>query len=225
MKYFKHFTTVRFQPDCRKMIEKFGLQGYGLYVLFMETAAESVEAKKVDPRLSESVEDLASYFHKDTAEIAEMTAYALAENIIQMDEGHLICEKVLELLDEYLSKSSTMRESMEIYKTGSRAVLPAESVLEYLNELLTQDGKRRGYQPNKENLTPIESRLAAGFSVEDCKRVCLYKFNEWDNTEMKKYLRPKTLFRKSNFEGYLNEASGDVQATDEEIRAALRMES
>lgn len=221
MKYFTHMTNLRFTPDSRKMIKKFGLEGYGLYVVFLETAAETVSTKTVDPRLSEGIEDLADYFHKDSKDIAEMAAYALAENIIQMDGEHIICKKVHELLDEYLSKSSVMRSSLEEYVTGSKNAPEAEQVLVYLNELLTQDSRKRGYKPNNDNLTAIQSRLTAGFSIEDCKRVCLYKYNDWVNSENAKYLRPKTLFRKSNFEGYLN-ASTDIKPSEEQVRAAIR---
>ena len=225
MKYFTHRTTLRFEPESRKMIRKFGLEGYGLYLVFLETAAETVSTKTVDPRLSESIEDLADYFNKDSEDIAEMAAYALAENIIQMDNEHIICKKVHELLDEYLSKSSVMRSSLDIYKDGSRNLPEAEQVLEYLNELLTQDSRKRGYKVNNDNITAIQSRLAAGFSIEDCKRVCLYKYNDWNDTESAKYLRPKTLFRKSNFEGYLNASVGDEKPSEEAIRASIRLES
>jgi len=221
VKYLKHFTTLRFEPESRKMIKEYGLEGYGLYLIFLETAAENVEAKKVDPRLSESIEDLAEYLKVDPDKMAEMVAYALAKEVIQMDGEHIVCKKVHDLLDEYLSKSSTMRASMEEYNTGSKNESAAEQVLQYLNELLTQDSRKRGYKLNKDNLTAIESRISAGFTVEDCKRVCLYKYNDWKDSEQSKYLRPKTLFRKSNFEGYLN-ASTDIKPSEEQVRAAIR---
>ena len=114
MKYFKHSTTLRFEPSCRDMIDKYGLEGYGLYCLLLETAAESVEVKNVTPVTSESVEQLSKYFRNKN--LAEMIQYAIDEKILKPAGDKIIFEKVLTLLDEYLSKSSTMRESLEEYR-------------------------------------------------------------------------------------------------------------
>ena len=48
--------------------------------------------------------------------------------------------------------------------------------------------------------------LADGATVQDCKGVIARKVREWaPKPEMAPYLRPLTLFRKSNFEQYLGE--------------------
>lgn len=52
----------------------------------------------------------------------------------------------------------------------------------------------------------ISGRLNDGFTVEDCKKVIDVKTAQWlDDSENDKWLRPITLFRPANFEGYLNE--------------------
>ncbi|PEA85893.1 conserved phage C-terminal domain-containing protein [Bacillus thuringiensis] len=50
----------------------------------------------------------------------------------------------------------------------------------------------------------IQGRLK-DFSVEDLKRVIDVKHDEWTGTSQAKYLRPQTLFNKTNFEGYLQQ--------------------
>ncbi|QTR83181.1 conserved phage C-terminal domain-containing protein [Bacillus cytotoxicus] len=50
----------------------------------------------------------------------------------------------------------------------------------------------------------IKGRLKE-FSVEDFKKVIDVKYAEWKGTSQAKYLRPKTLFNKTNFEGYLQQ--------------------
>jgi len=55
------------------------------------------------------------------------------------------------------------------------------------------------------NLEFIRGRLNSGFTEDDCSRVLALK---WKDPDFKKrFFRPKTLFRTSNFEGYLNEAN------------------
>lgn len=114
MKYFTHMTNLRFEPESRKMIKQYGIAGYGFYCALLESAAESVTAKRPEPCLSEGIEDLAEYFDMKPELAAEMISYALDKNIIQKDD-HIVCLKVHELLDEYLSKSSKMRESLKEY--------------------------------------------------------------------------------------------------------------
>ena len=63
----------------------------------------------------------------------------------------------------------------------------------------------------------LKARLKENYSVDDFNLVVKHKCNEWLNDEkMSKHLNPTTLFRKSNFERYLDEArelqdeSGDI---------------
>ena len=52
----------------------------------------------------------------------------------------------------------------------------------------------------------IRARLRDGYTVEDCKRVIDVKVSQWLGTDWEKFLRPSTLFRGTNFEGYVNES-------------------
>ena len=61
-----------------------------------------------------------------------------------------------------------------------------------------------GYKPET-NITRecISKILKAGYTVDDCKAVIDCKVQEWNGTEMQKYLRPSTLFADCHFEEYL----------------------
>lgn len=52
----------------------------------------------------------------------------------------------------------------------------------------------------------INARIAEGHTVEDFKKVILFKKKEWFKTEQHQYLRPETLFG-TKFESYLNGAN------------------
>jgi len=73
---------------------------------------------------------------------------------------------------------------------------------------------------NKSNLKAsdkykkITSRLDAGFTVEDCKKVIDYKNNEWKNDKkMSKYIEINTFFAIANFEKYLDAANNPITET------------
>lgn len=77
----------------------------------------------------------------------------------------------------------------------------AIEALRFLNE---KTGK--AYREVDANLKLIESILKSGVSLEDIRTVTMRKVRDWrDNPKMADYLRPSTLYRRSNFEQYLGQ--------------------
>lgn len=75
----------------------------------------------------------------------------------------------------------------------------ASKILVYLNQTTG-----RGFHEVDANLEPIEGRLKEGATVVQCKSVIVAQWQAWRSDEkMHEYLRPQTLFRKSNFWSYL----------------------
>lgn len=77
-----------------------------------------------------------------------------------------------------------------------------KTVIDYLNEKL---GTKYRYN-NTRTQASVTSRLKEGFTVDDFIKVIDVKTEEWQGTEMAKYLNPETLFRPSNFEKYVNQS-------------------
>lgn len=76
----------------------------------------------------------------------------------------------------------------------------AETVVNYLNQTI-----RTRYKINSGGtIRYIKKLLKDGFNLEDFKNVIDNKSREWMNTKYERYLRPSTLFRRQNFEEYLN---------------------
>lgn len=77
---------------------------------------------------------------------------------------------------------------------------------EYIREIILYFNEKTGKKFGADAGGFISARLNDGFTIEDCKKVIDIKTAQWLNDpENNKYLRPLTLFRPSNFEGYLNE--------------------
>lgn len=77
----------------------------------------------------------------------------------------------------------------------------AIEALQFLNE---KTGK--AYRQVDTNLKLIEAILKSGVSLEDIRTVTMRKVRDWrDNPKMVDYLRPSTLYRRSNFEQYLGQ--------------------
>lgn len=80
----------------------------------------------------------------------------------------------------------------------------AISVLTYFNQICSSKYK----SSTKSHIENINARLTEGHSVEDCKAVIDFKFNEWgSDPRMAGYLRPQTIFSTGKFQGYLMAAN------------------
>ena len=76
---------------------------------------------------------------------------------------------------------------------------PAKGILAFLNKKTSHN-----YRAVDANLNPIIARLKSGVTPGQVKQVIAMKVREWGTDErMGAYLRPKTLFARSNFENYL----------------------
>lgn len=84
----------------------------------------------------------------------------------------------------------------------------AKEVLAFLNTKA-----RRQFRFVATTLDPINARLKAGATVQNCKGVIARKVREWGNDpRMAKYLRPETLFNATKFESYLGEREREPDA-------------
>lgn len=75
------------------------------------------------------------------------------------------------------------------------------SVISHLNEK-AGTSYRASSQATREL---INGRLSEGFTADDFKKVIDKKCAEWKGSDMERYLRPETIFKRSKFESYLNE--------------------
>lgn len=99
----------------------------------------------------------------------------------------------------------------------------ARDVISYLNERTGQNFKTDG----TENVRLVSGLIQAGYSTDDIKKVIDRKCDEWLEVEHMRYaLRPRTLFKRSNFEDYLNapETAKEYEARtkDERKKAAAK---
>ena len=102
---------------------------------------------------------------------------------------------------EELSTTSN-NNTRDIYTTSRNSTrTPYKEIIEYLNEKTGRHYKHTA----KANQRVIKARMNEGYTLEDFKTVIDKKYDEWNNdTKMKKFLRPETLFS-TNFDRYLNE--------------------
>lgn len=94
-----------------------------------------------------------------------------------------------------------VRNPTQLQKQVVDSVLE-KKVLDILNE--TSGSKFRNGQD-------LKARISEGYQLEDFRLMLVHQWNKWRGTDFEKYFQPSTLFRKSKFEGYLNDA---IRATN-----------
>lgn len=85
-------------------------------------------------------------------------------------------------------------------RTSSKHPEEYEKIISYLNQKANTNYRTS----TKETQQFINARLSEGYTVEDFFTVIDKKCTDWLNTDMEKYLRPKTLFG-NKFESYVNQ--------------------
>lgn len=116
-------------------------------------------------------------------------------------------------IEEKRSEESSIEEnSVDIICLENQDFIPYEEIINYLN-LKTGYNYRSDISKTRKL---IQSRWKEGFKLDDFKNVIDKKTTEWFNTDMKKYLRPETLFG-TKFEEYLNQDLVNNNITTKDI--------
>ena len=119
-------------------------------------------------------------------------------------------KKLHEFYNRAIRKARTKREMGQI----------SDKIIEIVEHLNMVTGYHYRIH-NPETIKLIKARLKDKFSVEDFKKVHIIKAKQWKNSDMRRYLRPVTLYRASKFEGYLQEY---YEAKKEEEKRKARKE-
>lgn len=95
-------------------------------------------------------------------------------------------------------------------KKGDTLSSKVASIIGYLNEKTGRNEEgQRPFDPRKA-VSLLRARFNEGRTVKDCIDVVDIKSKDWlDDEKMFEYLRPSTLFRKTNFENYITKKRPD----------------
>lgn len=122
MQYFKHMTNMRNDIKIKRLIAKYGLEGYGLYNLILESITESLTTDSPIPDLQETCEDIAEFYNGNTARINEIAAFMVGQGLIELDEisTRITCIKIYKYLEQSQTRSKQIREMIGSYKTNAK---------------------------------------------------------------------------------------------------------
>ena len=163
---------------------------------------------------------------KDSKQNQKETIWLDEDKTIRFDEGETIWLTYGEPYGDEMKCNEMNRNEIEMkVKKERKKSTESTDVREAAAKVIAHLNAAAGtnYMPDaKATITLVEARLADGYGVADFKTVIDKKCAEWLGGDMAKYIRPQTLFG-SNFEGYLNQLSG--QKSGKNIYADLAAEA
>jgi len=121
MQYFKHMTNMRHDTKIKRLINKYGLEGYGLYNLIIESITENITTDSPIPDLADTCDDIAEFYNGNSAKIDEMTRFMCDQGLIEYNNviEKITCLKVYKFLEQSQTRSHEIRSLIANFKVVS----------------------------------------------------------------------------------------------------------
>ncbi len=112
---------MRHDIKIKRVVAKYGLEGYGLYNLALESITESLSTGSPLPDLQETCEDIAEFYNGNTAKINDIMNFMINQGLFELDElsGRILCNKLYKFLDTSQTRSTELRAMIKGFKRVS----------------------------------------------------------------------------------------------------------
>jgi len=132
--------------------------------------------------------------------------------LLEVDEDGLMSVKNWEKYQHHLLSNDRVKK----HRDNAKLEPVVTEILEMFNKLTGKNLKVTTDAHRKH----VRGRLADGFTVDDFKKVIIWKIQQWgDNPKMAMYIRPETLFIPGKFDQYLNEIPKNNPLTNLDVKA------
>ena len=168
MIYFKHYTNMRHDIKIKRLMRRYGIKGYGLYNLILESIADALESSKPIPDLEDTAQDIAEQYHDNTTDINEMMAFMIQQGLFNLDEitGRIVCHKIYKFLDKSQTRSPEIRAMIEAYKK-TKLLTMSETIPDKSDIGISRSiSKGIGIEEHKERFTPPTSDEVQDYLTE-----------------------------------------------------------
>ena len=106
--WFSHDRELRNDRKVKAVRQKFGAEGYAAFVMFLEVLADAEDFKV---RFSENEIDLlAGDFEIETEKLEQIVNFFLKVGLLQVEDGYLLNEHLIERLSPLTKKRASMRQ-------------------------------------------------------------------------------------------------------------------
>jgi len=146
-------SNMRNDVKIRRVINRYGLEGYGLYCLVLESVTESLTTLSPVPDLQETCADIAEFYNSDTTRINEMMAFMLNNGLFELDEltERVVCHKLYKFLESSQTRSAEVRQMITQYRNTLELPEPSQTVTDCHGQSRTMQQKYEEENRREEN--------------------------------------------------------------------------
>lgn len=116
MKWFKHDSNAHNDSKLKRIRQKYGMVGYGLYWYCIELIAGNVEKNNISFELEDDAEIIAIDWNLDQLKVEEMMRYFVQIGLFESKENTITCLKLAKRLDDTNSKNPQIRSIINSLK-------------------------------------------------------------------------------------------------------------
>lgn len=128
MRWFMHDSNAHTDAKLRKVMMRFGADGYGLYWYCLELIAGNVDAGRYTFELEHDAEILAYDLKIDSLRVEEIMRYLVSLGLFENTDGRITCLKMASRLDTRFTRSPELQQVIKQAKTGN-VLRPSEACL------------------------------------------------------------------------------------------------
>lgn len=104
MKWFKHDSDASIDVRLKKLMMRYGMEGYGLYWYCLEAVARNVEKHNLTFELEHDAETIAFETRLHVDHVQEVMSFMVDLGLFENDRGVVTCLKMAARTDEYTQK-------------------------------------------------------------------------------------------------------------------------
>lgn len=151
MKWFKHDSDAHRDAKLKKLLIKYGLQGYGLYFYCLELIVNNIDESNLTFELEYDSELIAHDLNLSHELIQEMMTYMVNLGLFESDSGRITCLKIAKRLDKSMTSNSSVRKLIDsVRESHDSVMMPSSKVM--------LDKKRRDKKRSEEINTKARNR-------------------------------------------------------------------
>ena len=193
MQWFKHDTDAITDAKIKKLIMRYGADGYAIYFHCIELIAGSVSEHNITFELEHDAEIIADNLKiqgtSDTSavdRVNQIMRYIVSLGLFEENNGHIFCFKILKRLDTSMTSNPKMREIITSAKKSHDTIMINHDGI--MQEEKRREEKRIDNKDTRE--TPDKPAKRATFqkpSLDDVKSYCQERNNKVDPSKFLAY--------------------------------------
>ena len=129
MKWFEHQSKMRHDVKLKRVISRYGLEGYGLYNLIIESIVENLETESPMPILEDSISDIAEFYNGNSEKIEEMVNFMVNQGLFDLTlDNDLACIKIYKYIQASQTRSDKIREMIKMFNNSGKNLVKSPNL-------------------------------------------------------------------------------------------------